>query len=324
MLTENLFNEILMRPIDQKVNQLYIVSGYATSAMAFHHLQKIKENDQNIHINLIVGMSGLDGMSESNHRGFQTLMQDEFPNHFSCSYVSQSPSVHSKVYVWCQDGTPVQGFLGSANYTQFAFRSSQRKEAMAECSADDGLAYYESLIDKTIYCNHIDADALINIYNDKQYRRAKAKKKIKSQEDVITPENIIEGLPSVQVSLLARGNKMPVASGLNWGQREKREPNQAYLSLKSHIYNTKFFPERTVHFTVHTDDGKVLICTRAQDNGKAIHTPHNNSLIGEYFRNRLGLASGVFVEKNDLEKYGRTSVAFFKIDNETYFMDFSV
>lgn len=78
-----------------------------------------------------------------------------------------------------------------------------------------------------------------------------------------------------------------------------------------------------MHFTVLTDDGNVLICARAQENGKAIHTPHDNSLIGKYFRNRLALASGVAVEKKDLENYGRTDVRFYKIDNETYFLDFS-
>ncbi len=102
-----------------------------------------------------------------------------------------------------------------------------------------------------------------------------------------------------------------------------REPNQAYIRLPANIYSTDFFPEIGAHFTVHTDDNKVLICSRAQQNGKAIHTPHNNSLIGQYFRNRLGLASGAFVRREDLLRYGRTHIDFYKIDNETYYMDFS-
>lgn len=79
-----------------------------------------------------------------------------------------------------------------------------------------------------------------------------------------------------------------------------------------------------MHFTVLTDDEKVMICSRAQDNSKAIHTPHNNALLGEYFRNRLGLSSGELVTKDDLEAYGKTEVVFYKIDDETYYMDFSV
>lgn len=58
--------------------------------------------------------------------------------------------------------------------------------------------------------------------------------------------------------------------------------------------------------------------------GAGIETPHNNSLIGEYFRNRLGLPNGAFVKKEDLIRYGRTDVTFYKIDDENYYMDFSV
>jgi hypothetical protein len=79
-----------------------------------------------------------------------------------------------------------------------------------------------------------------------------------------------------------------------------------------------------MHFTINTDDNKTLIATRAQQNGKAIHTPHNNSLIGEYFRMRLGLPKGAFVQKEDLIRYGRTDVDFYKVDDENYYMDFSV
>lgn len=75
---------------------------------------------------------------------------------------------------------------------------------------------------------------------------------------------------------------------------------------------------------VQTDDGKEIICVRAQDNGKAIHSTLNNSLLGEYFRFRLGLSSGEFVTKEHLLKYGRSDVDFYKIDEETYLMDFSV
>ena len=34
--------------------------------------------------------------------------------------------------------------------------------------------------------------------------------------------------------------------------------------------------------------------------------------------------NGAFVTKEDLERYGRTDVTFYKIDDEQFFMDFSV
>ena len=49
-----------------------------------------------------------------------------------------------------------------------------------------------------------------------------------------------------------------------------------------------------------------------------------NGLLGEYFRHRLKLPYGSKVTKLDLLNYGRTDVAFCKIDDETFEMDFSV
>ena len=55
-----------------------------------------------------------------------------------------------------------------------------------------------------------------------------------------------------------------------------------------------------------------------------ITTPASNALLGEYFRNRLGLANGAYVTAADLRSYGRTDVTFIKIDEEHYYMDFSI
>ena len=66
-----------------------------------------------------------------------------------------------------------------------------------------------------------------------------------------------------------------------------------------------------------------MILRIEQQNDKAITTPARNSDLGEYFRNRLGLANGAFVTRADLDRYGRTDVVFIKLDEETYYMDFS-
>lgn len=90
------------------------------------------------------------------------------------------------------------------------------------------------------------------------------------------------------------------------------------------IARTEFFPLDKKHFSVLTDDGKQLILRVEQQNDKAITTPLNNSLLGEYFRNRLGIANGEFVKTSDLLSYGRTDVTFYKLDEEQFIMDFSV
>lgn len=48
----------------------------------------------------------------------------------------------------------------------------------------------------------------------------------------------------------------------------------------------------------------------------------DNSELGRYFRKRIGVPSGTFVTRQHLLDYGRHDVGFYRIDPETYQMDF--
>ncbi|KAA3650162.1 MAG: NgoFVII family restriction endonuclease [Proteobacteria bacterium] len=317
--TNNLFKKILIEPVSD-ASELYIVSGYASSAMVFHHATKLKELDLKIKINLLIGMTSEDGLSYTNHKGFQKLMNDDFSSFFTCSYLTDCPPVHSKVYTWINGTKPVKAFSGSPNYSQKAFVGNHQREVANECDPSMAYEYYNSLIDESIYCNHLEAEELINLY--------KAQKPDKSKSSLMEETGFSYdsalGLEKVTISFINKYGVISKRSALNWGKRKGREPNQGYIPLRSNVYKTNFFPPRSQHFTVHTDDGKILICSRAQENGKAIHTPHNNSLIGEYFRYRLGVPNGELVTMDHFLKYGRTDLEFYKIDEENYHMDFSV
>lgn len=325
MITEDLFVESLLKPAREGANKLKVISGYATSAMAFHHLEKLKELQEEVDISLIIGMCPSDGISLSNHKGFLNILESEYSERFRCAYLTNSPQVHSKAYIWSKDNTFYKSFIGSANYTQNAFSRRQR-EILEESFDSSILDYYSLLENESIFCNHNDTENLITIYNDRNYYRSHLHEdEIDSNNLKLTTGN--DNIPCVTISLLStRSGEVQNVGGLNWGQRAKRNPNQAYIQLPPSVYNSDFFPLRTNHFTVITDDSKTFICTRAQksDEGQAIETPHNNSLLGEYFRNRLNLANGAKISKQDLEKYGRTDVTFYKFDDENYYLDFSV
>lgn len=100
--------------------------------------------------------------------------------------------------------------------------------------------------------------------------------------------------------------------------------NNNFIPLPSSLWGDNFFPDHTWHFVVSTDDDTVFFCSREKLNGKGIYSAQPQLSFGEYFRYRLGISSGYPVTKDDLQHYGRTDVDFFKIDDETYFMDFSV
>ena len=116
---------------------------------------------------------------------------------------------------------------------------------------------------------------------------------------------------------------VPQRSGLNWGQRPGRDPNQAYLPVPAYIQMSGFFPERGEPFLMECDDGEVLKCVRAQANGKAIETSGNNSILGTYFRKRLGVRPGYLVTIDHLFRYGRMSVDISHQNDYRYFLDFS-
>ena len=126
-----------------------------------------------------------------------------------------------------------------------------------------------------------------------------------------------------RLELLTKRGDVGKRSGLNWGQRDKRNRNEAYIPLCRTIAKTDFFPKEKQHFMARTDDGKCLLLRVEQQNDKAITTPLSNALLGEYFRSRLGLSNGEYITKEHLLNYGRTDVTFYKIDDEQYFMDFS-
>lgn len=118
--------------------------------------------------------------------------------------------------------------------------------------------------------------------------------------------------------------KVPARSGLNWGQRPRRNQNQAYLPVPAEVQRSNFFPEKGTEFQAIADDGTEFKFVRAQVNGKGIHSLPTNDLIGAYFRSRLKLESGELIVLTHLLLYGRTTVDFYKIDVDLFYMDFSV
>ena len=125
----------------------------------------------------------------------------------------------------------------------------------------------------------------------------------------------------VTLSLVTlRTGEPGIRSGLNWGQRNNRDRDQAYIPIP--VEHRGYFPARGQHFVCFTDDGRQLTLVVAQDEGKALHTPHDNSELGRYFRKRLGVPLGHFVARAHLDAYGRTDVDFCRISETTYHLDF--
>lgn len=321
LIQADIASRMLFEPLSRDVDELYIVSAYATPTMLSWYMKNLdKKTNTPIKICLLVGMIPFDGVSVSVHEGFLQLLHNNKPPEVSkleCSYIFDNPAVHSNVYIWAKDGNPVEAFTGSANFVQGSFVGHHRQEVLSECDPEEAMHYYDSLTGRSIYANHAEIEEYVLIHPTHP---------VLDRENALRTdfEQAEHEYQSITLSLLAKNGEPGRRSGLNWGQRPNRNPNEAYIHLPSRIAKSGFFPLEERHFTAITDDRHQLILRIEQQNNKAITTPARNSDLGEYFRNRLGLANGEYISRDALDRYGRTDVTFIKLDEETYYMDFSV
>jgi len=325
-ISKDLYDVVLIEPLRRGFTDLKIISGYASVSMVSKHFESINELIKNKHlasninsIELIVGMVLKDGININDYQGFIESQTKLYVGKFECKYVRSTPAVHSKLYIWSNPHGDIEAYIGSANFTQNAFLRRGNDEILSLCDGNAAMSYYNEIEPKTIFCDHPDVENNF-IINTRDSLLSKSRERVNNQEIKVADDYI--GARVTLTLLDSKTGKEPQKSGLNWGQREGREKNQAYIAIPADINKTVFFPGIGTNFSLITDDDKTLICVRAQQNGKAIHTTQNNSLMGEYFRNRLNLHSGEFITKAHLEQYGKTHVTITKIDEETYFLDF--
>lgn len=324
MIQKKLFETVLIEPVTHSCDSLHIVSGYASATMATRHYEELEKLKKNVHVNLIVGMCPIDGIVRNNHDLFRELVSDKYPTLFDCRYITKGKPVHSKVYVWMKGREPACAFIGSANYTQSAF-FGRIEEVMTPCDPFLAHAYFKSVLSNATDCRDKSIESKIQIVEESTIIR----RIMRSESGIIEALSEMAttaGLPSKKVSLLMKNGEMPPRSGLNWGMRPERGyAPEAYLSLPPDVYRSDFFPERGVHFLVLAENGTIpIVCSRGQKvEATSISTPSDNTEFGRYFREKLGVGLNKAITKEHLEKYGRADVDFYKIDNDTYIMDFS-
>ena len=51
MIIDNLYNEVLIDPLKEGVNELFVVSGYASATFCRRHIEELLEVNQNFKLN---------------------------------------------------------------------------------------------------------------------------------------------------------------------------------------------------------------------------------------------------------------------------------
>jgi hypothetical protein len=318
MINKYLLDEVLIEPA-QHGDELFIISGYASSDL----VKELLDIYKNLKINLIIGMAGQSGIGINQHEKFISFEEKEYENRFDCRYYPGGEGLHSKLYAWFKNNKPLKGFNGSVNFTKNGFKSGQIN-SVSEEDPEEIKNYFEEIYRYSLELTNPDLENFVEIYSEKEMIENNIRLNLEELDLSLFKEIELDELSNkkCKISLLTRNGEIHKKSGLNWGHRGKRNRNEAYIPVPADKYY--FFPEKGKHFNIITDDSIQLEVVRAQENGKAIETYENNSILGTYFRNRIGVKNGAFIEKEDLEKYGRTSVVFFKLEDRKYYMDFSV
>lgn len=334
-LTQGLYETALRIPA-RSADALRIVSGYASPAFLNRLLDDLKTDGlEGRRIELVVGMSGVDGVNSAHHAGFQRVLR-EHAGQVEVRYVPRGRSNHSKLYVWTARNAPVTAFAGSSNFTLNGFMMNSRRphhqEMLFGVDHVAAMRCFEEGAQFTIPADDPLVDDNVDILPAVQRPPgAGAQQASAAPSHVAPPQDAAATiLPLVIVAPGRRQGEIHGKWGLNWGQRPGRNPNQAaipYPNSAKAQNASGFFPigpaGRRERFTVLTDDGFSIEMIVAEENDKALHSHPTNDVIGVYFRRRLGVALGARVEVQDLVRNGSRFVRFTKIDDETFYMEYN-
>src|SRR4029077_20425518 len=97
MIISRLYSKVLLEPANTGCDDLFIVSGYASPAMAYRHFADLPTR---VNIRLIIGMTSEEGILRAHHMAYRQLAGKDFKGRFECRYVATKPAVHSKIYIW--------------------------------------------------------------------------------------------------------------------------------------------------------------------------------------------------------------------------------
>ncbi len=159
---------------------------------------------------------------------------------------------------------------------------------------------------------------LKELFSDEMYSQKLISKPVKREKDHLF-------LP---LYAMKRGIKfVPEKSGLNqWNAGgRKRNENEIYIPIPAivHKKSPNFFPERNQPFDLKLPDGKIVVAKACQDNSKALMS-NPNYVLGEWLlRHVMRLKEGELVTYDMLDGLGIDSVIVYKIDDETYSIDFT-
>lgn len=310
--------------VHQYVNcdELFIISGYVGP----NPIQRLSTLP--IRTTVIYGMYGSESISRRLH---QTLVNLHSNNN---QILYSNIPIHSKCYIWKNNGTITYALIGSANFSTNGL-SIPYRESLAETTTDsfpDLDDYLNHILNNSVPCNTISFPSN------------------RGTTRTTTNNSLATNNTCTMVLYDPSTNQVQAGHGLNWGfsPRGHNRPGDACIPIRtSHIRNyPNLFPPKQTRPTrafggrsqrqndsveLIWDDGTImdaLLEGSQQVDGryypKQISSFPSKNTLGVYIRNRLGLSPTARVTKADLDRYGRDYITITLLQSGTYYVDFSV
>lgn len=319
LFTSDLEEKIFNRHQFIDCDELIIISGYV-GPRPIQRLQSLP-----FKTTVVYGMYGSDSISQQLH---QTLIKFHTPGQHEVLY-SNIP-VHSKIYVWKNQSDIVYALIGSANFSKNGLTIPLR-ESLAETTRDtftDLDNYISQILQNAVECS---AETISTI----QVRTSLTTNPVTSAPCSIVLYDPVTG-------------EVPPRSGLNWGHSlGHTNLGDSYITIRtSHIQSyPHLFPPKQMRSTrvggrshrqndaieLVWDDGilmDALLEGSQKINGrffpKQLSSHPSKNVLGRYIRERLGLSPQALVTRADLDNYGRSDISITRLQDGTYFVDFSV
>lgn len=318
-----------------RCDELVIISGYVGPAP----VRRIKEIP--LKTTVVYGMYASDGI----HKSLYSSLLNEEKQLSNLKVLCSTIPVHTKAYMWLNEGHVVHSLIGSANFSMNGL-NTPFKETLAETTADTFKPledYLSHIIEKSIPCSEASVRQ-----TDLQKKRQEAWKNF-------NPDVCDLPLYLVQKD----GEKeLPMSSGINWGMAKLTGShvniNDAYIPIpaESADHYPQMFPvkqagpvnlenvarEKHRHndtVEVIWDDGMEMTVLlegnrgRIDENGNKIWYPKQiassprKAELGEYLRKRIGVPEGKAITYSDLANYGRDSISVSLQGEGIYYFDFA-
>ena len=307
----------------RRASEILIASAYvgpdAFDSLAFRDL------GQRIPVRVVIGRATVDGLSGLT-LDYLRRLHAVLAGNSGGIRVATDP-FHSKIYTAdLSDGTSA-AWVGSSNFSGHGLSAWQ--EANLEVSDAGTIAAAKREAERLWEAAEDITVARVPIREPAARPRAARPEDEDDVVDVLPVGPPGDQLPGLLVTLLdPRTGDVQNQSGLNWwrGGGRARNPNEALIALRAvHLRQAERVfgsAERNTVVDAVTHDAKRFVL-RLEGNGpmrndrqmaKQISTLGDKTAIGRWImRNCLGLKPGTPVTRDILERYGRTTIGFYRL-----------